>query len=148
MSWTRIQGCGSFSFVVHGGRNIVVGRGRILLFFQSRGWNSHVISVSLAYMVLIFLVFLFMLAAWVVHVRTFPLHRASWLHLNEVWFSFFLSFFFLRFWPHPATWGTLVSPSGIKPTPPALKSRVFNHWTTKEVLRFSFFISQQFFLHL
>lgn len=145
MSWTRIQGCGSFSFVVHGGRNIAAGRGRILLFIQSRGWNSHVISVSLAYMVLIFLIFLFMLAAWVVHVRAFPLHRASWLHLK--WgLVLFLSF--LRFWPHPATRGTLVSPSGIKPTPPALKSRVFNHWTTKEVLRFPFFISQQFLLHL
>ena len=55
-------------------------------------------------------------------------------------FLFFFFFFlpgyhllYFIFWPHHATCGILVSPSGIEPTPPALEAWHLTHWTTREV---------------
>ena len=43
-------------------------------------------------------------------------------------------FFFFHFWPCSAACAILVPQPGIKPTPPALEVKSFNHWTTREVL--------------
>ena len=45
-----------------------------------------------------------------------------------------LLIFFLS-WPHPKLYRILVPQTGIEPAPLALEGRVFNHWTTREVLR-------------
>lgn len=40
---------------------------------------------------------------------------------------------FMSSWPHHATCGILVSPSGIEPMPPALEAWRLTHWTTRGV---------------
>ena len=44
-----------------------------------------------------------------------------------------LLIFFLS-WPHPKVCRILVPQTGIEPAPLSLEGRVFNHWTTREVL--------------
>ena len=55
------------------------------------------------------------------------------------YFKYLFSLFFL-FVHTTRACGILVSQPGIKPMPPAVVARIFNHWTTREVLNNVFLI--------
>ena len=55
--------------------------------------------------------------------------------------SCLLWFFWGFFWPHGSACGIWVPWPEIKPAPPALEARSRNHWTTREVHVFCFYLT-------
>ena len=60
-------------------------------------------------------------------------------------FSFLPFFFFSFFWPHHMACGNLVPWPGTEILSPALNVKSLNHWPTREVPHYIFFISSDFF---
>ena len=64
-----------------------------------------------------------------------PIHSLPYFFLFFLLNLLFILFYFIFF----VAYKILVPRPGIKPVPPALKARSFNHWTTREVPLTSFF---------